>query len=116
MKSSFAQGRLAALSLVLLLPLTACGGNDEAGDPAPRSAAPPSTAAPATPSPSPSASDSPAPTSAPPTAIRTLTDCLRKQGIEVPSSGEQWTPPPGYDPTKAQKALKACLQQQTGGD
>jgi hypothetical protein len=45
-----------------------------------------------------------------------LTDCLRRHGIKVPATGEQWTPPPGYDPAKAQNALKACLQDQRGSD
>jgi hypothetical protein len=40
---------------------------------------------------------------------------MRRHGIKVPANGERWTPPPGYDPTKAQKAFKECLRQQTGG-
>ena len=107
------QSRLTALALTLLLPLTACGGNDEPIGPAPRSAPPPSTATPTTAPASPPGSAAPAAPSAQPSVISTLTDCLRRQGIEVPPAGEKWTPPPGYDPAKAQKALTSCLPKTT---
>lgn len=115
MKFAFGQCRLAVLPLALVLSLSACGSSDDdAGGTAPQTPAPSPTAAspaPATPAPE---SGPAAPSTAPPSAIRTLTDCLRRHGIKVPATGEQWTPPPGYDPTKAQKALKACLHGQKG--
>jgi hypothetical protein len=118
MKISSTRGRLALLPLILVLPLSACGGgDDETGGTAPQTTvpAPPSTPASAAPSPAPSASGSAAPNSARPSAIRTLTDCLRRHGVKVPATAGPWTPPPGYDPAKAQKAFKACLQEQQRG-
>ncbi|MFD0688082.1 hypothetical protein [Actinomadura fibrosa] len=119
MKFAFGPGRLAVLPLLLALSLSACGGSDDVDGAAPQTAAPPSASAsapPTTPAPATgSAAPSTAPSGAPPSAMRTLTDCLRRHGVEVPATGQKWTPPPGYDPAKAQKALKECLRTQAKG-
>ncbi|GLW67211.1 hypothetical protein Arub01_54540 [Actinomadura rubrobrunea] len=122
-----------ALLLVPALALTACGGEDgEGGDTAPL---PVASTSPGT-APSPAASS---PTSLPetaastaaatpggraagqvsrrpaaptvtPSAYRTLASCLERHGVDLPDPGQATAPPPGFDPFKAQEALKKCMK------
>ncbi|GAA3212181.1 hypothetical protein [Actinocorallia longicatena] len=111
-----------ATALLVLAVTTGCGGGGDEGT-APPPAVPSPGATSAAPSSSPASTAQPDPgTSARPTAPQTPTDeqqkkqlsklaaCMKKHGIDIPTDPSQtFTPPPGYDPVKAQKALQECL-------
>ncbi|MEU6039926.1 hypothetical protein ABZ801_31445 [Actinomadura sp. NPDC047616] len=131
-----------AFLVVPALALTACGGGDDDGDggdaaPPPAVSAAPSGSTSPVPAPgSPSASAETttpegtprggAGTEAPrrratptvtPSAYKTLAACLEKRGVNLPELGQATAPPPGFDPVKAQEALKSCMEflQKPGG-
>ncbi|MBX6769637.1 MAG: hypothetical protein IRY90_21220 [Actinomadura rubrobrunea] len=122
-----------ALLLAPALALTACGGEDgEGGDAAPPPAVStsPGTASSPTASSPTSSTETAAPTGTPggrvaghtsrrpaapaptvtPSAYRTLASCLERHGVELPAPGQATAPPPGFDPVKAQEALKDCMK------
>ena len=140
-KSPFGPRYAVVLLLAPALALTACGGKEKAGAPAalPTNAAAPASASPSeSPSESPSASPpestsksaskspskkkraaSPGPggrTPAPQaSAMKTLADCLKKQGVKLPSSGQVSSSQPNFNAPGLRKALETCLKSVNGG-
>jgi hypothetical protein len=111
-------GRFLLMALVLAPAAAGCGSDDPA--PAGTAAAPTTSAAVAasSPQPKPPATGSPsaaATTSATPKSLSTakfnaFSACMRKHGVKVPPNATQsWTPGPGADKEKSQKAVLACL-------
>jgi hypothetical protein len=115
----------AALSVSLVL--ASCGGDEGGAGAAPPTASGASSGA--APAASPSAQPTPgtrstqsgqaggqqggapsAPSAARESARKTLTDCMARHGIVLPSDGSNWSPSPGADLAKAQAALKECLK------
>jgi len=113
------------MALVLAPAVAGCGSSDPAPAPAPAqtgTAAAPTPSAAVTPSPSSSlqprsattepsdAVKPPKPTNLSTAALNAFAACMRKHGVKVPPNAtESWTPAPGTDKKKSQKAILACL-------
>jgi hypothetical protein len=108
------------MALVLAPAVAGCSS----GDPAPAvplttAAAPATSAAVPTSStrPQPPATEPPSAAVKPSTprslstaALNAFSACMRRHGVEVPPNAtESWTPAPGTDKAKSQKAILACL-------
>ncbi|REE99918.1 hypothetical protein [Thermomonospora umbrina] len=98
-----------AIVMALLVPAlstVACGADDRA----PLSATPGPSAPPAVPTSLPTSPRTPAGSPDPqPSVLDALTACMRDRGVKIPGTFQEWTPPPGYDPAKAQAAFRECL-------
>ncbi|MGI5420019.1 hypothetical protein [Actinomadura luteofluorescens] len=106
------RGHIAALALILplALALAGCGGEDNGK---PTSASSPPTPTAATPPPS-----TPAPGKAPETpplppaqskAVKAFNDCMRKQGVQMPTPNPTRTPAPD-ELQKIRTALQTCVK------
>ncbi|MGP4029342.1 hypothetical protein [Actinomadura sp. 3N407] len=100
----------AAVLLVPVVALTACGG----GDPEPTASAQPATSTPST---APSGGGSStgggsgatpgSPSAVPSEVVNAFVECMRKQGVKVPGDVRTWQPNP--QDGRTQKALMACI-------
>ncbi|WP_433324093.1 hypothetical protein [Spirillospora sp. CA-294931] len=99
----------AAAALAAALMLAACS---DGGSPRDQGATPTATPSATRPLASPSpATRAPAATPAPqPSAVTALVKCMRRHGIPIAPNGTPSSPPPGYDPRKAQGVLRSCLR------
>jgi len=108
-----ARAHIAVLLLVPALAVSACGGGGNSTSSSKAPTAPSSTAPGApgvTPGGTPNNTTGPTATTAPPAVVNAFKDCMTKHGIKMPPPGQSFSPPPGYDPKKAQLAFAACMK------
>ncbi|MGP4022226.1 hypothetical protein [Actinomadura sp. 3N407] len=95
------RGHVAALALVLAL--AGCGGSDDGGGAA-------ETSSPAPPAASSGEGNAVLPSPPPQSeATKAFNDCMRKQGVELPSPNPASTPPK-QDIEKRMTALRTCMK------